>query len=212
MDFGDGSTSYGPEPGPRLQRAPGSRTVTLTVSDGVRLRTASAGPGQPRPTQLPVRLARRTGGSTGRAPGVPGGIAQYREGGIKARPLRRERSGSYGADPTATDQLRDGVRERAGGLPGRLVTSSSPTGPTSCRETVSLTSNRHLGAEQSVGGADHPASGQRRALQNSGGVARPPSYSAGERRRGRRRRRKERPGPRRSASTADVQGRAAWSS
>jgi PKD repeat protein len=93
-DFGDGATSADQNPSHAYATA-GSRTVTLTATNGSGSASASRSLDVVDESNQ-VTLADRWIDWSGA--GVPGGIAQYRNGGSKARPQGVNVT-SYGADP-----------------------------------------------------------------------------------------------------------------
>jgi PKD repeat protein len=94
-DFGDGATSAAQNPS-HVYGSTGSRTITLTVSNGSGSNSASRAV-TVTDSSPSVDLADRWIDWSGA--GVPGGIAQYRDGGANARSLGVSVL-NYGADPT----------------------------------------------------------------------------------------------------------------
>jgi PKD repeat protein len=168
-DFGDGTTSTTQNPSHAYSTS-GSRTVTLTVSNSSGSNSASktVAVADSSPS---VSLADRWIDWSGA--GVPGGIAQYRDGGANARP-RGVSVADYGADPTGARNSSTAFANAQSACPaGSYI--YIPNGTYLLSGTVSLTSNRTWRG-QSVTGAIVKFSG-------SGGFSSPaewppPSYSA----------------------------------
>jgi len=168
-DFGDGATSGAQNPSHAYTTA-GSKTVTLTVSNAngstSATRTVAVSDGS-----ASLNLADRWIDWSGA--GVPGGIAQYRDGGANARPLGVSVL-SYGADPTGARDSSTAFNNAQSACPaGSYI--YIPNGTYLLSGTVSLASNRTWRG-QSVTGTVIRFSG-------GGGFASPaewppPSYSA----------------------------------
>ena len=168
-DFGDNTTSTIQNPSHAYSTS-GSRTVTLTVSNGSgshsASRTVAVADSSPS-----VNLADRWIDWSGA--GVPGGIAQYRDGGANARPLGVSVL-NYGADPTgATNCSTAFANAQSACQAGSYI--YIPNGTYLLSGSVSLSSNRTWRG-QSVTGTIIKFSG-------GGGFASPaewppPSYSS----------------------------------
>jgi PKD repeat protein len=168
-DFGDGATSASRNPS-HVYSAAGGRTITLTVSNGsgsnsaTRSITVTDGSSS-------LSLADRWIDWSGA--GVPGGIAQYRDGGANARPLGANVL-NYGADATGRTNSATAFSNAQAACPaGSYI--YIPNGTYLLSGTVSLTSNKTWRG-QSVAGTIIKFSG-------GGGFASPaqwppPTYSA----------------------------------
>ena len=168
-DFGDGATSTAQNPGHAYGTA-GSKTVTLTVSNasGSQSTTRSVPVSDGSPA---VDLADRWIDWSGA--GVPGGIAQYRDGGVNARPLGVSVL-NYGADPTGARDCSTAFANAQSACPAGSVIYV-PNGTYLLSGTVSLTSNRTWRGQSATGAIIRFSGG--------GGFSTPaewppPSYSA----------------------------------
>ena len=135
-NFGDDTTSMIQNPSHAYSTL-GSKTVTLTVSNGSgsnsASRTVAVADSSPS-----INLADRWIDWSGA--GVPGGIAQYRDGGVNARP-RGVSVADYGADPTGAKNCSTAFANAQSACPaGSYI--FIPNGTYLLSGSVSLASNR----------------------------------------------------------------------